>query len=212
MGTAKDSERTRAKIVATAGELFAAHGYHGVTVRDIIQKAKTHSSALNYHFSSKEALYREVLYRASEAPEFAFLDLDQLRKMPAPKALEEVMKAWLRDYSRSEAGTWRAKLIDRECLEPSATFYEVVKTRVLPEFEFVAETVGRAVGHPPQSKEIRFVVLGLYRQVITVTLYRQLLDALGSNFWDEIHQGDWLVSALATSAIASAKALIKENA
>jgi len=212
MGTAKDSERTRARIVAAASELFAAYGYHAVTVRDILQKAKAHSSALNYHFASKEALYREVLFRASEAPEYALLDLERLRRMAAPKALHEVMKAWLRDYGRTDAGGWRAKLVDRECLEPSAAFQEVVETRILPEFEFVAETLGRAVGHPAQSKEIRLVVLGLYRQVITVTLYRQLLDNLGRDFWEEIHQGDWLAGALTTSAIAAAKALIKEKA
>jgi AcrR family transcriptional regulator len=61
MGTPKDSKKTRAKLIEAAGQLFAKNGFNGVTVRDIAKRPHTHLSALNYHFRSKEALYREAI-------------------------------------------------------------------------------------------------------------------------------------------------------
>jgi len=206
MGVPSDSKRTCARIIAAAGELFAEHGYHGVTVRDIIQKAKTHQSALNYHFDGKEALYRAVLIHACDSPEFAQLNLEAILTMSAREALEEVIKAWIRDYMAGDEGLWKAKLVDRECLEPSTIFREAVAAKVLPSMQFVAGILARAVDRLPDEPKVQAAVLGLLGQVNTLTLYRQLLDAVAQGLYEEMHRGDWLAHALAESAIAFAKA------
>ena len=212
MGTARDSERTRANIIAAAGALFADHGYHCVTVRDIIQKARTHQSALNYHFAGKELLYREVLLHACQSPESSKLDPEALRRMSPPEALLAVVCSWIRDYTVGGAGGWKAKLVDRECLDPSPVFQEVVETRVLPEIELVAELLGRTVGRPARATEVRAAIVGLFGQITTLTLYRQLLDAVAKGLYDDIHRGDWLAHALTDSLIAFVKAVPKGNA
>ena len=56
--------KTKAKIIEAAGRLFARKGLKGVTVREIAKDAQTHLGALNYHFRSKDELYREVLLEA----------------------------------------------------------------------------------------------------------------------------------------------------
>jgi AcrR family transcriptional regulator len=43
-----------------AQRLFFAHGYHGVSVRDIVQACGLSNAALYYHFGSKENLYAAV--------------------------------------------------------------------------------------------------------------------------------------------------------
>lgn len=212
MGTPEDSKRTRAKIITAAGTLFADHGYHGVTVRDIVKQAETHLSALNYHFASKEALYREVLCLACESPESAKLDLVALQQRPAREAFEEVVKAWIRDYTHGDSGGWKAKLVDRECLEPSPIFQEVVAAKILPEFDFVGELLGRVVGRPARSTAVRAAVLGLLGQITVLTLYRQLLESVTQGMYEGLHRGDWLAHALAASAIAMVKAAPEEPA
>ena len=207
MGVPNDSKLTCARIIAAAGELFAEHGYHGVTVRDIVQKAKTHQSALNYHFAGKEALYREVLIHACDSPEFAQLDLDALHAMPAREALEQVIKAWIRDNTFGDGGLWKAKLIDRECLEPSDIFQEAVVSKILPDFQFVAGILARVVGSTADAPRVQAAVLGLLGQINMLTLYRQLLDAVAKGLYDEIHHGDWLSHALTESTVAFAKAI-----
>jgi AcrR family transcriptional regulator len=51
----------RERILEQARHLFARHGYHGVSVRDIAQASGLSNAALYYHFGSKEGLYFEVL-------------------------------------------------------------------------------------------------------------------------------------------------------
>jgi TetR/AcrR family transcriptional regulator, regulator of cefoperazone and chloramphenicol sensitivity len=206
MGLPSDSERTRARITAAAGELFADHGYHGVTVRDIIQKAKTHQSALNYHFAGKESLYREVLRHACDSPEVDKLGSDALLEMPAREALQQVIAAWIREYTFDDASQWKAKLLDRECLQPSGVFQELVAAHVLPQLKLVAAILARVVGRPAESTEMYAAVLGLLGQVNMLTLYRQLLDTVIHGLYQDIHHGDWLARALAESTIAFASA------
>lgn len=52
---------TKEKIIEKAGELFAARGYDGVSVRDIAAAAGVNVSAVSYHFGGKEELFREVI-------------------------------------------------------------------------------------------------------------------------------------------------------
>ncbi len=55
------SELTRQSLIEEAINVFAAKGFDGGSVRTITQKAKANQAAINYHFGSKEGLYREVL-------------------------------------------------------------------------------------------------------------------------------------------------------
>jgi AcrR family transcriptional regulator len=51
----------RRRILEQAQRLFTAHGYDGVSIRDIAQACGLSNAALYYHFGSKQNLYFEVL-------------------------------------------------------------------------------------------------------------------------------------------------------
>lgn len=53
------AEETRARILRTAREAFAEHGFDGASVREIARSAETTHSMITYHFGSKERLWRE---------------------------------------------------------------------------------------------------------------------------------------------------------
>ena len=48
-------------ILEQAREQFFAHGYHGVSIRDIVQACGLSNAALYHHFGSKQNLYVEVI-------------------------------------------------------------------------------------------------------------------------------------------------------
>jgi AcrR family transcriptional regulator len=48
-------------ILEQAQQLFFAHGYHGVSIRDIVQACGLSNAALYYHFGNKQNLYVEVI-------------------------------------------------------------------------------------------------------------------------------------------------------
>jgi TetR/AcrR family transcriptional regulator, regulator of cefoperazone and chloramphenicol sensitivity len=52
---------TPARLLEAAIELFARHGFHGTTIRDIAERAGANVAAGHYHYGSKEGLYLEVL-------------------------------------------------------------------------------------------------------------------------------------------------------
>ncbi|OAH16551.1 TetR/AcrR family transcriptional regulator [Streptomyces jeddahensis] len=51
----------RRELLATAAEVFAAHGYKATTVRRIADEAGMLAGSLYYHFDSKESILDEIL-------------------------------------------------------------------------------------------------------------------------------------------------------
>lgn len=56
----------RGQILATAADLFAARGFHGVSVADLGAACGISGPALYKHFASKEAILAELLVSISE--------------------------------------------------------------------------------------------------------------------------------------------------
>jgi AcrR family transcriptional regulator len=57
---AEQSEATRAALIATAHELFAARGYAAVSTEEIVRATGVTRGALYHHFSDKRALFEAV--------------------------------------------------------------------------------------------------------------------------------------------------------
>lgn len=62
-GTSSPSD-IRQKLVEVAARHFAEHGFHGASQRAIQREMGVNNSTVNYHFGSKEALYRAVVDEA----------------------------------------------------------------------------------------------------------------------------------------------------
>ena len=63
-GTRADGELTRARILETAGQLFAAHGFAGTPSKTIAAQAEVDLASINYHFGSRHGLYQATLAEA----------------------------------------------------------------------------------------------------------------------------------------------------
>src|SRR6187549_3033477 len=58
---ASASSDSRTRIVRAAAAEFAARGYAGASVDRIARAARLNKAMIYYHFTSKAALYREIL-------------------------------------------------------------------------------------------------------------------------------------------------------
>jgi AcrR family transcriptional regulator len=56
----------RHKLMKIASELFAAKGYAGTSVREIVERAGVSKPVLYYHFQNKAGLFRAILDNAAE--------------------------------------------------------------------------------------------------------------------------------------------------
>src|SRR3954447_7084404 len=72
----------REQILATAAELFAARGFHGVSVADIGAACGISGPALYKHFASKDAVLAEMLVEISQR----LLEVGRERSGSAPDA------------------------------------------------------------------------------------------------------------------------------
>jgi AcrR family transcriptional regulator len=71
-------ERVRQRILDGAEELFAERGFFGASVRDITEHAGVRLAAINYHFGTKEELFRDVILRRATV-----LNAERLRRLEA---------------------------------------------------------------------------------------------------------------------------------
>ncbi len=192
MGTAKDSQRTQAAMIQAAGELFAESGRHGVTVRDIIARAGVSLSALHYHFGDKDGLYREVLLEACRTDQPWDTLGQHIAGLTAYQALCFVIRMSIEDY-HADAVDWRLRLIERELLNPSAAFREVVRRRLKPDLDQICDVVGAAAGRPASDPAVRFGAMSMYILASSFATRREVLQELAPEVVDAVDQRErWL--------------------
>jgi len=108
-----DSEQTRERILDSAEKLFARHGFHGTSIRDIATDADYQFALVGYHFGSKLELMDRVLGRRSEvlnAERLAFLEQARADNkgaaIPVRTLVEGYVGTIVARASRNDAG-WR---------------------------------------------------------------------------------------------------------
>ncbi|MET4576397.1 TetR/AcrR family transcriptional regulator [Ottowia thiooxydans] len=108
-----ESERLREKILDCAEKLFAEHGFHGTSIRDIAALSEVQLALVGYHFGSKEDLLDSVLGRRATVcygERMTFLEEARKRygKRPIPvgELFDGFAACFLARPSRNDAG-WR---------------------------------------------------------------------------------------------------------
>ncbi|GMG87553.1 TetR/AcrR family transcriptional regulator [Biformimicrobium ophioploci] len=107
------SQQRRERILDAAEELFAAHGYDGVTLRQIAKLAGVDVALTSYYFGPKQDLFNAVFKRRGRILNEARLEaLKTAEQEAAPNApsIEKVIEAFLRPLEiaqESEDRGWR---------------------------------------------------------------------------------------------------------
>lgn len=137
---APDGRSTKARILDAAEELFAARGYHGVSIRDITQAAGVEVALANYHFGPKEELFRHVIARRVDEHcngVLAELDAAIAAAPGGVPSVEAIVRAFCRHtFSKSSDGGpgWKRY------------FQLVARSAVSPVYEPVLEPLNRPYG------------------------------------------------------------------
>lgn len=94
----KDKGAKSERILDVAEELFALHGYDGVTMRQIASGAKVDVALANYHFGKKLDLLYAVFNRRAELLSTSRREVLLASKKKAggkPQTLEQIIEAFL---------------------------------------------------------------------------------------------------------------------
>lgn len=85
---------TSLKILTAAESLFAEYGCHGVSLRQITAKARVNLAAINYYYTDKQTLYRDIiLYRLRQINVTRLTELSaaEARSGDLPLPMEEII-------------------------------------------------------------------------------------------------------------------------
>lgn len=89
----------REQILATAAELFAERGFHGVSVADLGAACGISGPALYRHFPSKDAMLAEMLVSISE--ELLAVGRERVREAEGPREALHALVNWHIDFALS---------------------------------------------------------------------------------------------------------------
>lgn len=204
MGTAKDSEQTRARIIEAAGRLFAERGFDGVSVRLIAKEAETHLSALNYHFQTKQMLFFEVLAAAAAHASISEDDKRALQRLKPREALFYLVKEALADYRKDGPENWRHALLARESHRGGEAHQNVIDRYYRPDLLFVAELIAAATGLGQDSRHVQFAVFTMISLLETFGLHSHLADEIVPGFYVDFGKADQLSRHIVAVSLAAA--------
>ncbi|HEX4164936.1 MAG TPA: CerR family C-terminal domain-containing protein [Bryobacteraceae bacterium] len=162
----KYSDATRAKVLETAGIIFAEHGFQGATVREICARAGANVAAVNYYFGDKLALYTEAL-RASICAAHGEAMRQALEKSKTPEdALRRFIEAMFQRMFGGDRSGWNIRIMAHEIASPTPALPRVIDEVMRPNYEKVREIIGQILGLPPDDDTTRLCAHSLIGQVV----------------------------------------------
>ena len=176
----EDTARTRGKLLAAAGEIFAEKGFRNATVAEICLKAGTNIAAVNYHFGSKEALY-------SEAWRHAFAQSMQAHPPDGGAAADAPPEERLRGHVTAllqriaDENNREFCFMQREFANPTGLLEEVMREEIRPLQERTERMVRELLGPRVAEREARFCEVGIISQCINPMVVRNRLKKGGEN-------------------------------
>ena len=155
----RPSEFTRERILKTAARLFAEHGYEATSIRTLAAKARVNQAAINYHFRTKDGLYREVLRNVIHAlTEHQLLHAQETQAMPRELALAQFVRHQLRPLSARDDVTRYIHILNWEAVRPTAVYRKLVSEEAAPFLEFAVDLMRRFLPDADQGTLIMAAV------------------------------------------------------
>lgn len=175
----KAQYETSHKILAAAERLFAVQGFGQTTLRQITKAAHVNLAAVNYHFSNKECLYREVLVRHLQplnAARLAKLQTAQTEAGGEPVALPLLLRIFFEPFfelgqDSTGGGHHLIRIIARSLVEPLPFLDDLLHEIYHPVTARFAHAFRRHVpGIPPKDFlwRISFIVGAMHHTLATV--------------------------------------------
>ncbi len=182
---------TSDKILKAAKLLFAQYGYHGVSVKQITQKAGVNSALVSYHFGGKAQLYQTVLEQLAEKLTALAEKLKAARQRPLQGLLtflDEMAMLFLQDPDSMH-------ILYQEFLVPTKFGNEVVGSRLVSFYDQIADAFQNAkmlqsVKPESDNRRAAFILLSIFSFYLLTYNYEAVIESKklhGANNFQRLH-------------------------
>ena len=180
---------TRERLLDAAERLFAREGIAETSLRHITAEADANLASVNYHFGSKEALFREVVARR-----LGPISAERLRRLDAIEAaagtrrpcLESIIEAFVAPVlllrrDPAHGGEDFMRLMGRVHAEPGEWALQVL-AELRESFERFAAALGRALPELPEEDRVWRLFFLVGATVHTMASGSQLRNLAGDAY------------------------------
>ncbi len=180
-------EESRARILEAAGRLIADRGYDGVSIRELAREAGVNGASINYHFGGKEGLYHGILVKLVEDTDPLFAPMiDGLRegvkqadgdREALARVAAFVIRSLLAGILSGKTLRWQMPIMLREFQQPSSEFAMLIRDRINPVHDAVAELVAAATGYGRRAPETLLLTANMIAQCMAFGATKGLILA-----------------------------------
>jgi AcrR family transcriptional regulator len=159
---------TRERLLAAGLELFAEHGFHKVTVRDISHHAEANLAAVSYHFGDKFGLYGAIV-EAAIAMMRAFNDTSVApAELSAEARLRHYVMAYAPRIARPEGKAASIqKLMRHEMHEPTPLARRVIDQGIMPRLHYLSQVIAEMLECPVDDGRVQLCVMSVQAQCLS---------------------------------------------
>jgi len=205
-------DATEARILESAGHVFAETGFQAAKVRDICARAGVNLAAVNYHFGDKLGLYDAVLrYAACAAGNAATFDPVLPGRTPEAK-LRAFVLGLLQHMYGEERPAWPVRLMTHELAQPTPSFDGVVDQIMRPRHNAIRALVAGVIGRPVDDRQTRLCAQSIMGQIILYAHGREVLKRLWPDFQFTPETLEEIAGHIASFSYAALKSFARRNA
>lgn len=146
---------TRARLLETAGQIFADKGFDRATGKEICKQAGANVAAINYHFRDLQGLYAAVVWEAhSRLVTFDALSAAVSRLPNARAKLEAALTLFVQTITGPASSSWTLRVIAREFVSPSPALDAVREKEILPKSRILRSIVSELLNVPADDPAV----------------------------------------------------------
>ncbi|MBI5527946.1 MAG: TetR family transcriptional regulator [Deltaproteobacteria bacterium] len=157
--------------------MFVSDGFRETTVRDIAREAGVNLALINYHFGSKEDLYKDLL-RARIMPMFEVLDrIADDPAAPPPQKVELLIETYV-NFVYSNPDVPRILLREMTLRSPIAVWFaqEIVSKIAMRVFAVIGEA--QREGHLRQDVDVSVLIPSFIGSIVFGVVATPLIEII----------------------------------
>ncbi|MCK5343051.1 MAG: TetR/AcrR family transcriptional regulator, partial [Candidatus Heimdallarchaeota archaeon] len=118
---------TYARLIESAGMLFAQKGFKATTIREICERADANIASVNYYFRDKKKLFLEVLlFVINKSQEKFPVDRMYEEFESSKEKLHEFIKDYVMRRFSPEFPRWFSRLINRDAIMEHPEVHDLI--------------------------------------------------------------------------------------
>lgn len=158
-------EEPRTRLLEAAGQVFAAQGFEGTTVREICKLAEANIAAVNYYFRDKGHLYIESVKHACGCLE-GVEALESVARATPAESLRAFIHHFVGRLMDEKRPQWHSQLLMRELAQPSSACAEWVRDCVRPVAEALDRLLSQVLPAGTPRQQVSLVAFSIVGQCL----------------------------------------------